>query len=251
VTDPSQESARPASAIFRDPANQKWFVSSAILAIGLIAGGYLLGNGLLRAREADRSVTVRGLAEKDVIADLATWTISYSATARDLATAQSSVDRDTREIRGFFKELGFPEDALAPTGVNVSHYTDDGMPNYTVRQRMTLRSTDIKRSQDAVRRQVELVRRGVVLEEGSGMSYTFTRLNDIKPEMVAEATKDARAAAEQFAKDSGTSVGSIKDATQGYFSIDARDGDSGGGWGVSDTPFKKVRVVTTVVFTIG
>lgn len=66
--------------------------------------------------------------------------------------------------------------------------------------------------------------------------------------MVAEATKDARASAEQFAKDSGTSVGSIKSATQGYFEVAARDGDSGGGWGVSDTPYKKVRVVTTVDF---
>ena len=80
------------------------------------------------------------------------------------------------------------------------------------------------------------------------MSYTFTKLNDIKPEMVAEATKDARSAAEQFANDSGTSVGGIKSATQGYFSIDSRDGDSGGGWGVSDTPYKKVRVVTTIDF---
>lgn len=79
------------------------------------------------------------------------------------------------------------------------------------------------------------------------MAYTFTKLNAIKPEMVAEATKDARSAAEQFAKDSGTSVGGIKSATQGYFSIEARDGDQGG-WGVSDTPFKKVRVVTTVDF---
>jgi len=87
----------------------------------------------------------------------------------------------------------------------------------------------------------------VVLEEGSGMAYTFTKLNGIKPGMVAEATKDARAAAEQFAKDSGTGVGGIKQATQGYFEITARDGD-GGGWGVSDSPFKKVRVVTTVDF---
>ena len=92
-----------------------------------------------------------------------------------------------------------------------------------------------------------MVRQGVVLEEGTGMSYSFTRLNDIKPEMVAEATKDARAAAEQFAQDSGADVGGIKHATQGYFSIEARDGDSGG-WGVSDTPYKKVRVVTTVDF---
>ena len=80
------------------------------------------------------------------------------------------------------------------------------------------------------------------------MTYSFTRLNDIKPSMVAEATKDARKAAEQFANDSGTSVGGIKKATQGYFSISARDGESGGGYGVSDTPYKKVRVVTTVDF---
>lgn len=78
------------------------------------------------------------------------------------------------------------------------------------------------------------------------MVYSFTRLNDVKPEMVAEATKDARRSAEQFAKDSGTGVGGIKSATQGYFSIDARDGEQSGG-GI-DTPFKKVRVVTTVDF---
>jgi hypothetical protein len=115
---------------------------------------------------------------------------------------------------------------------------------------MTLRTNDIGRAQDAVRRQFDLVRSGVALEEGSGISYTFTKLNDIKPQMVAAATRDARAAAEQFAKDSGTGVGGIKSATQGYFSITGRDsqGESDGGWGSSDTPFKKVRVVTTIDF---
>jgi len=250
MTDPSEEAPSSASSIFRDPSSQKWLASSGVLAVGLILGGYLLGDGLSRAHDADRSVTVRGLAEREVMADLATWTISYSATAGALPSAQASVDRNSTAITSFFRELGFPADALQPTGVNVSQYTDNGVTKFTVRQRMTLRSTDIDRAQDAVKRQVELVRRGVILEEGSGMSYNFTKLNAVKPPMVAEATKDARAAAEQFAKDSGTSVGSIKNATQGYFSIAARDGDSGGGWGVSDTPFKKVRVVTTVVFSL-
>jgi len=222
-------------------------LSSVILAVSIVIGGFALGDGLKRAQRADRSVTVRGLAERDVTADLATWTISYSASASDLSSAQASVDQDTKQIHAFFRELGFPDDALQPTGVNVSQYKDNGVPNFTVRQRITLRTNDIERAEDAVRRQFDLVRRGVILEEGSGMSYTFTKLNDIKPEMVAAATKDARAAAEQFAKDSGAEVGAIKNATQGYFSIDARDGDSGG-WGVSDSPFKKVRVVTTVNF---
>jgi hypothetical protein len=196
---------------------------------------------------AERSITVRGLAERNVTADLATWTISYSATATDMASAQANVDRDTASIIAFFDGLGFPEDALQPTGANVSSYTSNGITTFTVRQRMTLRNNDIERAERAVRQQADLVRRGVLLEEGSDMSYTFTGLNDIKPEMVAEATRDARAAAQQFAEDSGADVGGIRQATQGYFDINARDGD-GGGWGVADTPYKKVREVTTVDF---
>lgn len=247
MTGTTNETPATATHFLRDPSTRRWLASSGILAIGLVAGGYLLGDGLTRAHHADRSVTVRGLAERDVTADLATWTIAYSASAGDLATAQASVDRDTVSVRAYFRELGFPADALQPTGANVSQFTNNGVQQFTVRQRMTLRTNDIKRAEQAVRRQFELVRRGVVLEEGSAMAYTFTKLNDIKPAMVAEATKDARSAAEQFAKDSETSVGGIKQATQGYFSVEARDGDSGG-WGVSDTPFKKVRVVTTVDF---
>lgn len=227
----------------------RWFGTAAIASVGMTLGGYLLGDGLLRAKEAERSVTVRGLAERDVTADLATWTISYSASSGSLAEAQGKVRRDTESIEDFFKGLGFPENALQPTGANVSSYTNSGATTYTVRQRLSLRTDDIERAQKAVAQQFDLVGRGVFLEEGSGMSYTFTGLNDIKPEMVAEATRDARASAQQFAEDSGAGVGAIKDATQGYFSIEARDGD-GGGWGKSDSPYKKVRVVTTVNFSL-
>ncbi len=241
------ENEEMATGKWTDSLGKVYLVSAGILTLGLIIGGYLLGDGLLRAREADRSVTVRGLAERDVTADLATWTIAYSAKSENLTQAQSSIDRDTEAIRGFFTELGFEADALQPTGANVSQYSNYGKTTYTIRQRLALRTTDIEKAQAAVARQFDLIKRGVVLEEGSGMSYTFTKLNDIKPEMVAEATKDAREAAQQFAEDSGTDVGGIKSATQGYFSVQSRDGD-GGGYGVSDTPYKKVRVVTTVDF---
>ncbi|WP_339826830.1 SIMPL domain-containing protein [uncultured Parasphingorhabdus sp.] len=232
---------------FIESRNKVWLASAGLLTIGLITGGYLLGDGLLRAKMADRSVTVRGLAERDVTADLATWTIAYSAQSTDLQSAQTDIDRDTTAITSFFKELGFKADALKPTGANVNQYSNNGIPQYTIRQRLSLRTDDIDKAQAAVARQFDLVRRGVVLEDGSGMSYTFTKLDEIKPEMVAAATKDARKSAEQFAEDSGTDVGGIKSATQGYFSIDSRDGDAGG-YGVTDTPYKKVRVVTTVNF---
>lgn len=235
--------------VLKEPATLRWFGTAGIAAIGMIVGGYLLGNGLLRAKDAERAVTVRGLAERDVTADLATWTISYSASSTSLAEAQDKVRRDTQAIEGFFKDLGFPAEALQPTGANVASYTNEGVTTFTVRQRLALRSEDIDRAQKAVARQFDLVGRGVFLEEGSGMSYTFTGLNDIKPEMVAEATKDARASAQQFAEDSGSGVGKIRDATQGYFTIEARDGDAGG-WGMADSPYKKVRVVTTVSFSL-
>lgn len=233
----------------KDRANQRWFGSALIAAAGVVTGGYLLGDGLLRAKEADRSVTVRGLAERDVTADLATWTISYSASSGNVAEAQAKVRRDTAAIEAFFKELGFPADALQPTGANVSSYSNNGVTIYTVRQRLALRTDDVARARRAVAKQFDLVDRGVFLDEGSNMAFTFTRLNTIKPEMVAEATRDARASAEQFAKDSGAGVGSIKQATQGYFTIESRDGETGA-WGVSDTPYKKVRVVTTVDFSL-
>lgn len=227
---------------------RSWLAGSALLAVGLIVGGYLMGDGLVRMKQADRAVTVRGLAERDVTADLATWTIAYSAAAGDLQSAQAKADTDTRAIRGFFTSLGFDADAIQPTGANVTQYTNDGVTTFTVKQRMSLRTTDIKKAEAAVKKQFDIVKSGVQIEEGSGMAYTFTKLNDIKPAMIAQATKDARKSAEQFAKDSGTGVGSIKSATQGYFEVTARDGDNNGGWGVSDSPYKKVRVVTTVEY---
>jgi hypothetical protein len=225
-----------------------WLAGAGLLSAGLVIGGYLMGDGLVRMKQADRAVTVRGLAEREATADLATWTIAYSAKAGDLQSAQAKVDSDTKAIREFFNSLGFKADDLQPTGANVSQYNENGVTAYTVKQRLSLRTTDIKRAQDAVKRQFDLVKSGVELEEGSGMAYTYTKLNAIKAPMIAEATKDARKSAEQFAKDSGTDVGSIKSATQGYFEVTARDGDSGGGWGVSDSPYKKVRVVTTVEY---
>lgn len=255
MSDPSDNSAPAASGFWRNPQAQIALAVSLPLTVGLIVGGYMLGDGLTRAKAYDRSVTVRGLAERDVTADLATWTLSYSATSPDFAVAQAGVDEDTKAIRAFFNELGFPDDAVQPTGVNVTRneapYGTGGPPTFTVRQRVALRTHDIARAQQAVRRQFDLVRRGVMLEEGSGIAYVFTKLNAIKPQMVAEATRDARASAQQFANDSDTGVGAIKSATQGYFEITARDGEGqGGNWGAADTPYKKVRVVTTVQFAL-
>ncbi|MFS0736494.1 SIMPL domain-containing protein [Sphingomonas sp. 1P06PA] len=222
-------------------------IAAILLAIGLVVGGYLMGNGLVRARHADRAVTMRGLAERDVTADLATWTLAYSATGSDVVSVQQQTDRATGIILAMLAKAGFSRDEINVAGVNVSQYQrNDGGLNVTSRQRLQLRTTKVMAARRAFADQAALVRQGVALEDGSGIAYSFTKLNEIKPAMIAEATKDARKAAEQFAKDSGTSVGAIRQATQGYFSIGARDGESGGSG--SESPFQKVRVVTTIDF---
>jgi len=223
-------------------------IAAAIVALGIVIGGYLLGDGLRRARMADRSVTVRGLAERDVTADLATWTIAYSEQGTELGAVQAAIDQDTRAIADFFRRAGFSDEEVSNAGVGVSQYFDSnrGVDNVTVRRRLQLRTKDVMKARAAFARQFDLIRSGVAIEEGSGMVYSFTKLNDVKPDMIAEATRDARKGAEQFARDSGADVGGIRQATQGYFSIGARDGEEGGSG--NDSPFQKVRVVTTIDF---
>ena len=222
-------------------------LAAGLIAVGVAAGGWFAGDGLVRARHADRVVTVRGLAERDVTADLATWTLAYSATGDDLAALQKQIDHDTQVILALMKANGFGPDELTLGATNVNEYRDNhGALNITVRQQLQLRTAKVMQARRAYTHQADLVRQGVALQDGSGMVYSFTRLNQVKPAMIAEATKDARAGAQQFARDSGAKVGGIRQATQGYFSIGARDGENSGSG--QDSPFQKVRVVTTVNF---
>jgi hypothetical protein len=226
-------------------------IAVLILAVGIVAGGYLLGDGVRRARMADRAVTMRGLSERDVTADLATWTINFSAQGGELSEVQAKIERDTELIRNFFRAAGFPDGAVTDGGGSVSSYYDNNRAAnvVTVNRRLQFRSTDVTRAQRAAARQFQLIRSGVGLQEGSGMQYIFTGLNRIKPDMIAAATRDARSGAERFANDSGTGVGGIRSATQGYFSIGPRDGDvTEEGSGGRDSPLQKVRVVTTIEF---
>jgi hypothetical protein len=232
----------------------------AIFAIGLTTSGYALGDGLRRSKMAEhRSVTVRGVAERDVTADLATWSVDFSHQGADLGSVQQSVDQQARAVRGFFQRAGFRPDEITDTGVSFSRdqpRDKEGRPVgpqlLTVSRSIQLRTTDVMKVRAASTRQAELLRDGVELS-ATGINYTFTGLNALKPEMIAEATKNARRSAEQFAHDSGTDVGRIKTASQGYFSVGARDGEDCDDCGSSggSTPFQKIRVVTTIDYDLG
>jgi len=233
-----------------------------IFAIGLTTSGYALGDGLRRSKMAEhRSVTVRGVSERNVTADLATWPVSFSHQGTGLADVQQSVDRQAQAVRGFFLRAGFKPQEITDENVALSREqpTDrEGKPvgpqRLIVSRSIQLRTDDIARVRQAYARQAELLRDGVELVgSGSDVTFTFTRLSALKPEMIAEATRNARQSAEQFARDSGVSVGKMKTASQGYFSIGPRDGEDCDDCGSSggSTPFQKVRVVTTIDYDLG
>jgi hypothetical protein len=222
-------------------------VSGSLIAAGLALAGLFVGSGLGDIRQGPSVVTVRGVAERDVEADLATWTIATQAAGTALADVQAKADADDKAVRAFLATQGFTPAEVQARGSSVNQYFDSnaGRMNITIRQRLLARTTDVKKMERAFAAQAEMIRQGVALDSdgGGGIAYSFTRLNDVKPEMIAAATRSAREAADQFASDSGASVGGIRQATQGLFSITGRDGETGAG---TDTPYQKVRVVTTI-----
>jgi len=232
----------------------------AIFAFGLTTSGYALGDGLRRSKMAEhRSVIVRGVSERNVTADLATWSVNFSHDGTELAPVQQSVDQQANAIRAFFRRTGFRPEEISDTNVTLSReqpHDRDGNPigpqKLTVSRSIQLRTNDVMKARAAYARQAELLRDGVELS-GTSISYTFTGLNGLKPQMIAEATRNARESAVQFAHDSGVDVGKIKSASQGYFSVGARDGEDCDDCGSSggSTPFQKVRVVTTVDYDLG
>ncbi len=226
-----------------------------IFSAALIASGYLLGDGLRRAKGAERSISVRGVSERDVTANLATWTISFSQEGSELDMVNARVEQQSAAVRRFFATSGFKPSDISDSGVSFNrvHVTNDEGQRVETRVRVTrsvqLRTAEVLKAQQAHERLPALLRDGVELD-GSNLNYSFTRLNQLKPEMIAEATKRARASAEQFARDSGAEVGQIRTASQGYFSVGPRDGAEGEDSSASDSPFQKVRVVTSVDYDV-
>lgn len=231
-----------------------------IFAIGLTTSGYALGDGLRRSKLAEhRVVSVRGVSERNVTADLATWTVDFSHQGTDFASIQQSVDAQARAVRAYFQRAGFRTDEISDSDVSVSREQPrdkDGHPigplRLTIKRSIQLRTGNVMRLRAAYSAQSELLREGVEVS-GTNASYTFTKLNALKPQMIAEATQNARRSAEEFARDSGTSVGRIKTASQGYFTVGPRDGDECEGCNSSggNSPFQKVRVVTSVDYELG
>jgi hypothetical protein len=230
-------------------------LGTLLLGLGLLGAGFLIGRGFERGRAADRYVTVKGLAETFVAADLAVWPLRFTATGADLGRVQERIDADLATVTAFRTEHGIAADAIQPQRVEVTDllaqpYRPEGIGDnrFILAQTVIVRTEQVDEVARLNQQSGELVKRGVVLADAGGPTYLFTRLNEIKPEMLAEATRNARLSAEQFAADSASVIADIRRASQGVFEILARDPVPG--MMEQNQIDKKVRVVSTVEYRL-
>ena len=233
------------------------YTAALIVAAGLAGSGVAVGHGLVDARRADRFVTVKGVSEREVEADLAFWSITLSAPAAELQAGQAELERSVATVVSYLGEFGLEPSTVSLEGAGATDHatqvrsSSEEALRFVVSQTVLVRSTDVDAVHAASQEVGRLLAAGVPMTSGSGWgysrpTYSFTRLNDVKPQMIAEATASAREAAQQFANDSGGTLGGIRRANQGVFVILARDQAPGVDEAVQR--LKTVRVVTTVEY---
>jgi hypothetical protein len=244
--------------IITQAKNNFLILSLFLLALSIAFAGFMVASGLRDFKGADRIVAVKGLATKDVEADLAIWTIKHTATGGDLATVQQTIKQNGAAIRNFLKINGLSDSDISGARLEVTDllaqaYRQENaeVSRFIISEIIAVRSNNVALVDTAFQKSGDLLAQNVslVVEQNvSPIEYIFTKLNDIKPDMIAEATKSARTSAEQFAKDSGARVGGIKFASQGMFQIFPRDSENS--FAERGARFKTVRVVSTINFDI-
>ena len=228
-----------------------WKTEAVLLTIGLIAMGAEIRQGINNFVEKDRVVTVKGLAEMEVPANKVTWPLMYKEVGNDLSTLYNKISDTNSAIVNFLKKKGITEDEIsinAPEIIDMQaeRYNSNPVPyRYNVTTVITVTSSKVDLVRSLISEQGELLKQGIAITGGDyryNITYDYTGLNDVKPQMIEEATKNAREAAQKFAKDSDSELGKIKRASQGQFSINDRD---------ANTPYiKRIRVVTTIDYSL-
>ena len=228
-------------------------LSKYYLGAAFVLGMMILGGSLIlmvsNLKSYDRCVTVKGLCEKEVMAEKVIWPIIYKQGGNELGTLYNTVQEMNRTIIDFLKDAGVMDDEITVNAPSIldtrtNLYGERNAYHYIITAGVTVCSNQVERIVKLQTEQAKLYEKGIPVGMGENWShpttYSFTGLNDIKPAMIEEATINARQAAEKFAKDSNSKLGKIKTATQGQFSVSDRD---------SNTPYiKNVRVVTNVVY---
>lgn len=222
------------------------FIPSLLVAVAIVVLGLCLKGGIDGFSHRDRAVTVRGLCEKEVMANKVTWPIVTKEMGNELPAIYDKIQRNNDAILAFLKDNGIEDSEISvnPPAVNdrmANNYSSENVRyRYNVTNVIVVTSSKVDKIRKLIEAQTQLLKQGIAVAEDYEYqtTYEYTDLNSIKPEMIAEATRNAREAANKFAADSDSRLGKIKTATQGQFSITDRD---------QYTPYiKNIRIVTYI-----
>ena len=214
-------------------------ISAALLMVGLIIVGVCIKSGLNSMADNSRVVNVKGLAEMEVKANKVTWPVSYKIVGNDLESIYQQVNQNNRIVKNFLISKGISNSEISVNAPQIVDKAADVYGNneykerYNVTSVMTVSTNKVDLVRKLMSQQADLLKQGVAItanDYNNTVIYAFTNLNKVKPKMIEQATKNARMAAEKFAKDSESDLGKIKSADQGQISIEDRD---------ANTPFIK------------
>ena len=224
-------------------------IPSALVAVAIVILGFALKSGIDNFSNRDRVVTVRGLCEKEVQANKVTWPIVTKEVGNDLSVIYNKIETANNAVLSFLRSNGIEDSEISMDAPQVFDNAAERYANpdvkyrYNVTNVIVVTSNKIDLVRGLIKKQAELLRNGIAIVAGDynyQTRYEYTDLNTIKPEMIAEATANARQAADKFAEDSHSKLGKIKTASQGQFSIDDRD---------QYTPYiKTIRIVTYITY---
>jgi uncharacterized protein len=231
-------------------------VAGGLVGLGVAAGGYLAGESLVKSRLGYRVVTVKGLAEREVKSNLGFWPIRFVTTGPTLEDARGKLETSEKAVKAFLATGGFAEADVQVQNIQVEDrvagYNAQGTPEdsrFVLTEDLLVRSSDVDKLLASAKMIGDLLKSGVVFSAdayNAGPSFIFTGVNDLKGEMLTEATKRAKEAADKFATESGAKVGDIQNANQGIIEITPAIEIP------NDRPEKqvqkKVRVVTTITY---
>lgn len=227
------------------------FYSGICIMLGLMVLGLMMPVAVKVLHNSNRSVYVKGLCEREVKADQVIWPITYKVMSNDNQTLYKEIARQREEVMAFLLRNGISAEEVSVANPSISdkfanEYGDNNRAyRYIATSVVTVCSSQVDLVRALMAKQSELLTKNVLIVDNNWenpVEFTYEGLNDIKPEMIEEATRNAREAAEKFAKDSGSRIGKIREASQGTFSISDRD---------RNTPYiKKVRVVTSVSYSL-
>ena len=212
------------------------FYSGLFIMVGLVVLGMMMPRAVEKFRSYDRTVNVKGLCEKEVKADKVIWPVVYRVMANDIQSVYDQTDSNNAAIIAFLKSGGISDAEITVSVPEISdkyateYGSNDRAYRYIAKNVITVYTSDVDAVLKLMSKQSDLLKKGIVAGGGNQwenpVEFKYEGLNDIKPEMIEEATRNAREAAQKFAKDSDSRLGKIKTANQGTFTIENRDSNT-------------------------